>query len=42
MSISKGLKTTETLLGIETNAAGLNLTGNSRLKTTETLLGIET
>ena len=36
------LKTTETLLGIETLRDSLNSLQTMRLKTTETLLGIET
>ena len=37
-----GLKTTETLLGIETKACVVAATWSLGLKTTETLLGIET
>ena len=36
------LKTTETLLGIETIRMNIILSKHTRLKTTETLLGIET
>ena len=39
----KSLKTTETLLGIETSGFdGFGMTADQGLKTTETLLGIET
>ena len=37
-----GLKTTETLLGIETTSLNLGKMNLKSLKTTETLLGIET
>ena len=40
--ISYGLKTTETLLGIESQWAYLTSKSVLGLKTTETLLGIET
>ena len=40
--VAIGLKTTETLLGIETYKHTLLLRRDKGLKTTETLLGIET
>ena len=40
--MATGLKTTETLLGIETDDIEVDDDITTRLKTTETLLGIET